>query len=225
VAADERAADLIALHEALEILAQRNESLGMLRDLGAAEDAIGLGLEGYGRLRLLEGRESATDSLLREALAMHRSTIQKHYKEGDQRLAQARTDLGLALVRQRRPAEAESLLVGSFPQLSPYEQPRAATSSRSSTTGSVGPRSPRLTGTGSPPPAPAHPTEATERHWSGRVTSLTVSTHPPRYAPTSCDRGRTLTTQSVPDNGWWGRRACWAGITTGSTQGAGSQPR
>jgi len=71
------AADLIALHEALEILAQRNESLGMLRDLGAAEDAIGLGLEGYGRLRLLEGRESAADSLLREALAI----AQKHYTE------------------------------------------------------------------------------------------------------------------------------------------------
>jgi serine/threonine-protein kinase len=95
-------------------------SLAMLRELGAGEDAIGVGLEGYGRLRLLEGREAAADSLLREALAIAR----KHYKEGDPRLAQARTDFGLALVRQRRPAEAESLLVGSFPQLSPYEQPR-----------------------------------------------------------------------------------------------------
>jgi tetratricopeptide (TPR) repeat protein len=95
-------------------------SLAMLRDLGAEEDAIGLGLEGYGRLRLLEGREVAADSLLREALAIAR----RHYKEGDPRLAQARTDFGLVLLRRRRPAEAESLLVGSFPQLSPYEQPR-----------------------------------------------------------------------------------------------------
>ena len=97
-------------------------AIAMLRHLGADEEAIGLGLEGYGRLRLLQGRTAEADSLLGQSLAIAR----KHYKPGDERLAQARTDFGLALLRRGRPAEAESLLVSAIPQLSPYERARGA---------------------------------------------------------------------------------------------------
>jgi len=96
-------------------------ALGMWRELDGEEDGIGVGLDGYGRLRLLQGRAAEADSMLRAALAIAR----RHHPDTDERVAQARIDLGAALLAQGRAEEAESLLVDSYRRLSPYEQPRA----------------------------------------------------------------------------------------------------
>jgi tetratricopeptide (TPR) repeat protein len=95
-------------------------ALGIWREAGGEEDGIAVGLDGHARLRLLQGRAAEADSMLRESLAIAR----KHHPDSDERVAQARIDLGAALLAQGRMQEAESLLVESYLRLSPYERPR-----------------------------------------------------------------------------------------------------
>jgi tetratricopeptide (TPR) repeat protein len=96
-------------------------SIAMWRELGGDREVVGLGLNGWGRLRLFQRRLAEADSLQREALLI----ALEHHPEGGENVALARSDLGTVLVAAGRLAEAESLLVAAFPGLGPYDRPAA----------------------------------------------------------------------------------------------------
>ena len=96
-------------------------ALAMWRELEGDEEVVGFGLNGLGRLRLVQGRAVEADSLQRAALAI---ALRRH-PDGGESAAIAGSDLGAALLKQGRYAEAESLLTASYTQLGPYDRPAA----------------------------------------------------------------------------------------------------